>query len=197
MRTSDIQIRDPFIVQVKEEGKYYLYGTTDKRAWTGPGGGFECYCSADLAEWEGLFPAFVPPADFWATTQFWAPEVHRWGGRYFMFASFKADGMHRGTQVLAAAGPRGPFLPHSNGPVTPRDWECLDGTLFVDDAGKPWMVFCHEWVQVHNGQICAMPLTNDLRTAAAEPVLLFTASQAPWVVRSQRPRARASMMAIQ
>ena len=184
MRTSDIQIRDPFIVPVKEEGRYYLYGTTAKNCWSGPGGGFECYCGVDLADWEGPFQAFVPPAGFWATTQFWAPEVHRWGGRYFMFASFKAQDVHRGTQVLVAPGPRGPFLPHSDGPVTPGDWECLDGTLFADDAGKPWMVFCHEWVQTHDGQMCAMPLSDDLRSAAGQPVLLFTASQAPWVGRS-------------
>lgn len=181
MKAWEIQIRDPFVVPVPEEGKYYLYGSTDKDAWTGPGVGFDCYASPDLCEWEGPSPAFRPPGDFWGVTQFWAPEVHRWRERYFMFASFKAAGICRGTQVLVADCPRGPFRPHSDGPVTPRNWECLDGTLFVDEAGKPWMVFCHEWVQVHDGRMCAMPLTDDLRAAAGVPVLLFTASQAPWV----------------
>ena len=53
-----------------------------------------------------------------------------------MFASFKAAGVCRGTQILVADHPKGPFVPHSDGPVTPRDWECLDGTLYVDPGGK-------------------------------------------------------------
>jgi hypothetical protein len=41
------------------------------------------------------------------------------------------------------------------------------------------MVFCHEWQQVGDGQICAMPLTEDLRQAA-EPRVLFRAGEAVW-----------------
>ncbi len=85
MKTEDIQIRDPFILPVPEEGLYYLFGTTSKRpfaiepdAWDG----FDGYRSRDLQEWEGPFPAFRPAPGFWATTQFWAPEVHRYQGRY-------------------------------------------------------------------------------------------------------------------
>ena len=99
-----------------------------------------------------------------------------------MFASFKAENVCRGTQILVADSPLGPFLPHSSTPVTPSDWECLDGTLHVDNEGKPWMVFSHEWVQVGDGEICAIPLREDLSAAAGEPVRLFTASQAPWTI---------------
>jgi len=35
MRLADIQIRDPFIVPVAEEGAYFLYGTTDHMCWKG------------------------------------------------------------------------------------------------------------------------------------------------------------------
>jgi arabinan endo-1,5-alpha-L-arabinosidase len=69
---------------------------------------------------------------------------------------------------------------HSDGPVTLSDWECLDGTLHVDASGKPWMVFCHEWVQVEDGEMCAIPLSGDLRCATGEPVLMFRASAAAW-----------------
>jgi hypothetical protein len=106
--------------------------------------------------------------------------VHIYQGKYFMFASFKAKGICRGTQILKSDSPLGPFLPLSDKPVTPSDWECLDGTLFVTSEDDPWMVFCHEWVQVGDGEICAIPLTKDLTSAAGEPVVLFRASQAPW-----------------
>ena len=163
-----------------ERGTYYLYGTTDKNCWTGPFVGFDVYQSSDLEEWVGPHPAFRPSEDFWADQNFWAPEVFRYGDRYYMFASFKKEGVARGTQILAAAHPHGPFVPHSSGPVTPRDWECLDGTLFVDDDNTPWMVFCHEWVQVSDGEILAVPLNPELTSAVDQPQLLFRASEAPW-----------------
>ena len=76
-------------------------------------------------------------------------------------------------------GPLGPFRPHSDRAVTPHDWFALDGTLFVED-GKPWIVFCHEWVQIQDGTMEAAPLSDDLKTLAAKPKTLFHASDAPW-----------------
>jgi beta-xylosidase len=180
LKTSDIHIRDPFVLPVAAEQTYYLYGTTGAEAWTPSATRIDYYTSADLQDWDGPFPAFRPPANFWADRNFWAPEVHVYRGRCYLFASFKAEGVRRGTQILAADSPRGPFLPISGGPVTPRDWECLDGTLFVDADGQPWIVFCHEWVQVGDGEVCALRLSDDLSAAVGEPVRLFGASEAPW-----------------
>ncbi len=182
MKNADIHIRDPFVLPVPEDSLYYLFGTTGPECWTGLASGFDYYTSADLHDWQGPFPAFRPPAGFWADRNFWAPEVHRYRGRYVLFASFKAEGVRRGTQILAADSPRGPFVPLSEGPATPRDWECLDGTLFVDAGGHPWMVFCHEWVQVGDGEICALRLSDDLASPVGEPRLLFRASEAPWAL---------------
>jgi len=180
LETHDIHIRDPFVLALPDEGRYVLFGTTGKNATSGSGPGFDCYVSRDLANWEGPIAAFRPPAEFWSNGQFWAPECHVWQGRYYLFASFALDGRQRGTQILVADQPEGPYRPHSDGPVTPRDWECLDGTLYIDAAGKPWMVFCHEWLQVEDGGMVAMPLTEDLRSAAGGPTLLFCASAAVW-----------------
>lgn len=179
-----IQIRDPFVLAVKDEKKYYLYGTTDKNAWEGKATGFDVYVSNDLEQWEGPFSAFRPEEGFWADQNFWAPEVYLYDGKYYMFASFKAENKCRGTQILISDDPVGPFRPHSDGPVTPGDWECLDGTLYVDEADHPWMIFCHEWLQVQDGEMCAIPLTKDLKSAAGEPELLFHASDAPWTIGS-------------
>lgn len=180
LKTSDIHLRDPFVLPVEAERQYYLYGTTGAHAWTESAAGFDYYTSPDLERWQGPFPAFRPPAGFWADRNFWAPEVHVYRGAWYLFASFKAEGVRRGTQILAADGPQGPFVPISDGPVTPREWECLDGTLFVDAHGGPWMVFCHEWVQVGDGEVCALRLSDDLASASEEPRLLFRASEAPW-----------------
>jgi hypothetical protein len=182
LTNAEINIRDPFVLPVAAEGRYYLYGTTGSETWGNSATGFDYYTGTDLQRWDGPFPAFRPPPGFWSDRNYWAPEVHYYGGRYYLFASFKAEGARRGTQILAADSPRGPFLPISAGPVTPRDWECLDGTLFVGADGQPWIVFCHEWVQVGDGEICALPLSADLASAAGEPRLLFRASEAPWAL---------------
>lgn len=179
--SSEIRVRDPYIVPVKETGKYYLFGTTDTDPWN-EGEGFLVYESEDLENWSEPRWAFLPPEGFWANQNFWAPEVHFFNGYWYVFASFKAEGVCRGTQILRSESVTGPYVPISEGPVTPRHWECLDGTLHVDEKGKPWMVFCHEWVQVHDGEICCIPLSDDLTHAIGEPTLLFRASEAPWVV---------------
>jgi hypothetical protein len=182
---SEIQMRDPFMVRDGED--WYLFGSTDKDIWRSAGVGFDLYRARGRAEggdcpanFEGPFPAFRPPAGFWSEKNFWAPEVHPYRGAWYMFATFKPREGRRGTAILKSEKIGGPYLPWSRGPVTPPEWECLDGTFHTDAEGRPWMVFCHEWVQVGDGEICLMPLTEDLRAAAGKPELLFRASGAPW-----------------
>lgn len=178
MLTADqINLRDPFILA--EGDIYYLYGTRGATCW-GAATGFDVYTSRDLEQWSEPTPCFENDGSFWADRNYWAPEVHRWQGAYYLFASFKSETRRRGTAILRADSPLGPFMPWSEGPVTPAHWECLDGTFYADQKGQPWMVFCHEWVQARDGEIQALPLRSDLRAACGEPRLLFKASEAKW-----------------
>lgn len=180
MKMKDIHLRDPYILT--DDGKYYMYGTRmNAERFNELGYGFDVYESDDLENWEEKV-AFTPPSDFWSDCDFWAPEVHKYNGKYYMFASFhcKDKTVNRGTQILISDSPDGPFVPHSDGPVTPKEWMCLDGTLYVDKNGKPYMVFCHEWVQINDGEMCVIPLTDDLKAAAGEPKVLFKASEPSW-----------------
>ena len=180
MLLSGFRIRDPFVVPLPAEGRYLLYGSVG----AGPDGrwtGLPVYESHDLIHWTGPRAAFTPPAGFWSDRDFWAPEVHPYRGRWYMLATFKAEGLCRGTQILAADRPEGPFAPIGPEPATPRDWECLDGTLWIEPDGRPWMVFCHEWLQVADGEICALPLAPDLSGPAGAARLLFRAGGAPGV----------------
>ncbi|HWR11499.1 MAG TPA: glycoside hydrolase family 43 protein [Rectinemataceae bacterium] len=184
-------LRDPFVLARPAEGGYYLFGSTDEDIWRGPGRGFDAYVGADLESWEGPYPVFRPEPDFWGKRNFWAPEVHEYRGAFYMFASFMAEGRRRATQILRAEEPTGPYRVHSPEPVTPPEWECLDGTFFLDAAGDPWIVFCHEWVQIVDGEICAQRLAPDLTKAMGEPELLFRASEAAW---SRPPRRKDGSM---
>ena len=179
MKRSDINIRDPFVLV--RDGKYYLYGTRGPECW-GRGTGLDCYVGTDLENFEDPVEVFTPPIGFWSDKNYWAPEVHEYKGNFYMFVSFKADGVCRGTQILKADNPLGPFILHSAGPVTPRDWECLDGTFYYDtESGKPYIVFSHEWVQTTDGEICALELDDELWGPIGSPRLLFRASEAPWI----------------
>jgi len=181
LKRQDIYIRDPFIMPVKEKRVYYMFGTTDKNCWGNEKAtGFDYYVTYDLENFDGPYPAFRPPQNFWADRNFWAPEVHFYNGKYYMFATFCSPEGKRGTAILVSDTVEGPYVEHSLGPVTPKDWMCLDGTLYIDEDSNPWLVFCREWVEVYDGQILAARLSNDLKRVIDEPVLLFTASSAPW-----------------
>ena len=181
LKRENIRIRDPFIYTDKENGCYYMYGTTDlKPTSIYAGNSFSVYKSYDLENFEEpkvLFDA--KDTDFWATKDFWAAEMHKYNGKYYLFGSGKADGKCRGTNIFVSDAPDGDFKPVSPLPATPIDWECLDGTFFVEN-GTPYIIFSHEWLQVHDGEIWAMPLTEDLSAPAGEPVKLFSASESPY-----------------
>ena len=179
IKIDDIWIRDPFILKDELKNKFYLYGTNvQSNREQNPN--FQFYESDDLYVWKDPIIVFENGNDFWSDRDYWAPEVHFWKGNYYMLASFKAKNICRGTQVLISKSPLGPFVPHSNGSITPNDWECLDGTLYIDENNTPWMIFCHEWVQVKDGRICAIKMNQELSTGIGDPIKLFSASQAPW-----------------
>lgn len=182
MKRDQIQMRDPFIHV--QDGRYYLYGTTDPNCWTGPFIGFDAYVSDDLIDFEGPFPIFRPEPGFWGEKNFWAPEMHVIDGQYYLFASFKNDRACRATAILRAPGPLGPFAPFGASRITPETWECLDGTYYSAPDGRHWMVFCHEWVQIGDGAMCAVPLKADLSGPDGPVETLFTASEALWTAQT-------------
>lgn len=172
-----VPLRDPFVLVY--ENRYYLYGTRVETCW-GFADGFDVWESDDLLHWSGKTEVFHNDGSFWADKNYWAPEVHVYKKEFYMFASFKKEGKARGTQILKAVSPKGPFVPITDKPITPSEWECLDGTLFIDEHQKPYIVFCHEWKQIGNGTICAMELSEDLKEAVSSPIVLFDAKGAGW-----------------
>ena len=179
LKRSEIRIRDPFVITDRENNCYYMYGTTDlENGSLAARTSFTVYKSYDLELFsEGKVIFDGKSSGFWATRDYWAPEVHEYNGRYYLFGSFKADGECRGTQILVSDTPDGEFKPLTKSPVTPRNWECLDGTLYIEDE-VPYIIFSHEWTQIKDGEICAMELTRDLKRPAGEPFTLFKASSA-------------------
>ena len=173
MKTSDINIRDPFVFPY--EGKYYMYGSR-----VGVQTGFDVYVSTDLENWSEPKSIFEAHEGFWGTKDFWAPELHYYKGRFYLFATFCSEDRMRGSQILVSDTPDGEFSVWSE-VITPEEWICIDGTLYVEDE-TPYMVFCHDWTQVKDGEIQAIQLTCDLKQRVGDPILLWKAGSAKWTV---------------
>lgn len=178
----DIFISDPCVLASPDTGKYYIYARMfDPKTFPEVKFGATFYAmeSPDMIHWSRPILVFDKPDDFWAPLDYWAPECHYYKGKYYLISSFRAEGKYRRCQALVSDSPTGPFLPFGE-PLTPAGWQCLDGTLYIDKKGSPWLVFCHEWLQVWDGQVCAVKLKDDLSAAVGDPVILFYASDAPW-----------------
>lgn len=198
--TEDIRIRDPFIYADPSSRLYYMYAQIDNRL-SGKGGpsrpkGVEVYVSSDLKKWEPPKPVLLLPEDFWAREMVWAPEMHEYKGKYYLFVTLTSSDLHdhlsipdgakdwppfhkRGTQIFHSDSPLGPFQPFANKPHTPEDWMALDGTLYVEDD-IPYMIFCHEWVEIVDGSMEYIKLAPDLSHPIGKPRTLFHASEAEW-----------------
>ena len=160
-----------------------MYGTNNMANSAAYGGdgktpGFSSFVSDDLVTFDGPYHAFDRPDGFWGEKAYWAPEVHKVDGVYYMFATFFSEKDGRRCQILRSDNPLTGFTVWSE-PITPEGWWCLDGTL-VQSGGKFYCIFCHEWLQVHDGEMWITELTPDLKAAKGEPKLLFRASEAPW-----------------
>jgi len=170
-----VPCRDPFIMPY--DGRYYLYKSYDKK-------GIGCLISSDLEQWSNPVMVFTPPEDFHGTDDFfWAPECHFFNGWFYIFTSvFSKLTNHRSISVYRSKSPLGPFEDIAGGCITPRDWDTIDGTLYVDKKGQPWMVFVHEWTSMpdHNGSMVAARLSEDFTRLVTEPIHLFYAKDAKW-----------------
>ncbi len=177
MKITDINIRDPFILE--ENGTFYLYGTR-ARDFGIKTGGFDVYTSKDLIEFSEPIQCFDSQKAGFNREVNWAPEVHRYNGSYYMFATFTKENGLRGVHILKSDSPLGEFTIHSDGAVTPEDWECLDGTLYISKSNEPYLVFCHEHTQIIDGTVCYVKLSDDLTHSVGEPAYMFSGSTPDW-----------------
>jgi len=196
---ADVRLRDPQIFADEATQTYYLVSSIARPP--APAGrernlGVSVFISKDLVNWQGPIDVFTVPPDAWARHDVWAPEMHRYQGKYYIFTTFDSTDKYpeqwrgwlprvkRGCVTAVADSPLGPFHLLQNAPSTPADMMTLDGTLWVED-GQPYLVYCHEWVQISNGTVELLRLKPDLSATEGEPVMLFRGSDAPWALPSK------------
>jgi len=121
-----VPLGDPFIMLW--EGKYYAYGTYSAD-------GIAVFVSDDLLTWSSTTSLALHKDDVWADKSFWAPEVYHVNGKFYMY--YSAD---EHICVATSDHPLGPFKQEVQKPMI-ADEKCIDNTMFIDDDGKPYLLF--------------------------------------------------------
>ncbi len=177
-----IRLSDPFILADKNTSTYYMTGT----------GGL-LWKSKDLKKWTGPFVVAKTDSTSWmgAHPMIWAAEIHYYKGSYYYFATFtnrnvKIDTVkgnvieRRACHVLVSDKAEGPCVPFGDSIYLPANKPTLDATFWIDKDGKPYMIYCHEWLQNWNGTVEKIELKKDLSGTIGEGKILFRAKESPW-----------------
>ena len=177
-----IVLSDPCILPDRATMTYYMTGT-----------GGKLWKSKDLRYWDGPYTVAETDPASWMGPEpmIWAAELHPYKDKYYYFATFTNPevkiGIFRGNEierrachVLVSDKAEGPYRPMEDKTYLPAEKPTLDGTLWVDTDGKPYMVYCYDWLQTWDGTIEKIELKPDLSGSMGEGQLLFRASDSPW-----------------
>lgn len=177
-----IRLSDPAILADKNTSTYYMTGT----------GGL-LWKSKDLAKWSGPYVVTRTDPESWMGPRpmIWAAELHPYKGKYYYFATFTNRDVvidtvkgnvinRRASHVLVSDKPDGPYVPMEDETYLPANLPTLDGTFWVDTDGKPYMVYCGEWLKNWNGTMEKIELKPDLSGSVGEGKILFRAFDSPW-----------------
>lgn len=99
-----MQLPDPFVIE--HEGSYYIYGTTDRTA----ANTFDCYETTDFNTFKLHKDIYVPSSDSFTKESLFAPEVYKFGDKFYLYYSGKTNGQTASRiNVAVSDKPTGPF----------------------------------------------------------------------------------------
>lgn len=160
-----------------EEGHYYMFGTGFK------GEAFGCYVGKSLDHFDETPLMVFPKKNSFGWMDFWAPEVIKYKGEYYMFYSAKGNDGLLHVQVAKSNKVTGPYKDiNISKPLLP--WATIDASPFIDKDGKAYLLFvmdCSE--NIINGKHCSetyiIQLDETLSKTIGEPKRLLT-PDVPW-----------------
>lgn len=180
-------IGDPYVLYDEASGKYYMYCT---------GGKFRCWSSDTFKSWKELGDSYTETEKSFGTQNYWAPEVYKWNGAYYMVysaarkveGSLSSTGLRHSIGLAKADNPAGPFTDVYDHPLFAPDYSVIDASLLFDDDGKIYLYYARDCSEnVVDGkktsQVYGIELASDLSGTVGEPVLLATPTAA-WELKS-------------
>ena len=174
-------IGDPYVLRAPD-GTYYCYATSAPD-------GFKAWTSPDLVHWTDIGYIYQRREDSWGASDFWAPEVVRHNGRYYLHYSARwGENQSLRIGVATADSPGGPFEDVFNRPMFDFDYAAIDGHVFFDDDGRRYFYYsrdCSENIVDgrHESHLYVVELNDDLTSFKGEPQLIAKPEQ-EWELRS-------------
>jgi beta-xylosidase len=147
---------DPFVIA--DGGRFYAYATQRDES------GFQLMESPDLVHWTPRRLEFKIP---WAREHYWAPEVVRYQGKFYMtYSALDPKTRRHHIAVATADTPLGPFT-HRAILVRGDDNKVgvIDATIDVEDDGAAYLVYSEEDPR----RIVLRRLKPDLLAVEGEP----------------------------
>lgn len=147
--TRKLGIHDP--VMIKQHDTYYLFST---------GNGIAVSSSKDMINWKREKPVFGAPPK-WAVEKvssfkghIWAPDIHFFNGKYYLYYSVSAFG--KNTSCIGVAtnvtlnneDPKFEWVDHGlviQSIPNHTNWNAIDPNIIIDEFGTPYMSFGSFW----------------------------------------------------
>jgi beta-xylosidase len=161
---------DPSVIRV---GDMYWATATASR-WAPR---FPLLKSTDLIHWERAGEVFAKAPD-WAASNFWAPELQTWKGKFYIYYTARSHAGTLSVAVAVADAPQGPYT--DKGVIVSQEVGSIDAVAVDDETGQRYLI----WKDDGNSRgqptfLWAAKLNQDGTRLAGPHFALFRNDQ-PW-----------------
>lgn len=169
--TGDVGVHDPSII--KENNMWWVFST---------GQGIQVKYSSDGLKWTNGVQIFASPLSWWktyvpnqTTNDIWAPDVHYYNGRYWVYYSISSFGSNTSAIGLVSTDSIIGGKWRDDGLVTrttsANNYNAIDPNLTLDKDGNPWLAYGSFWggLKLTKLDPATMKPTGTLYSIAARP----------------------------
>lgn len=184
-------LADPSCIK-DTDGTYYMYVTSP---------GYPCFSSKNLYDWKYEGKVFENPGEEkthvkWAKKNFWAPEVIRFNGKYYLnYTASKNANSPKRIGLAVADKPTGPFVDVADTAFFTHSEAqgSIDSHIFFDDDGRIYMYYSKAMSENYvpeigkqRSEICVVELASDLLSGAITDPKVVSVPEQSWEFKPDR-----------
>ncbi|MBM7540689.1 glycoside hydrolase family 43 protein [Amphibacillus cookii] len=178
-------IHDPSMI--REGDTWWVFGTGEVNR----NGIRVIYSHDEGRNWNEAPVVFPQPLSWWRqyvpnhTSNQWAPDIHYYNGRYWLYYSVSSFGSNQSiigllsTESIASGNWRDDGLVVRS--TTQNNYNAIDGELVIDAQGEPWLAYGSHWSGIKLTRLNAQTMkpTGQTYSIAARPNHPHGAIEAP------------------